>query len=132
MKEIGRRRKLLEESPGMTPPIGDMLNFNGVVEYGNNLLLRVAPEINDIDPRTKAYLHHIADITKKFPDCTILNNLEDYMKEVKGLRESTSTVPSVVTPAMVQTEALDTELAEIGWGRFISPWCTGYSPKRYR
>ena len=33
---------------------------------------------------------------------------------------------------MVKTEALDPELSEIGWRRFNFPWCTGYSPKRYK
>ena len=35
-------------------------------------------------------------------------------------------------PAMVKTEALDPELAEIIWGRFNFPWCTGYSTKCYQ
>ena len=33
---------------------------------------------------------------------------------------------------MVNTEALDSELRDIGWHRFNFSWCTGYYPKRYR
>ena len=33
---------------------------------------------------------------------------------------------------MVKTEALELELSEIGRIMFNLPWCTGYSPKRYR
>ena len=40
--------------------------------------------------------------------------------------------PSDATPAIVNTEFLDPELAKIGWHRFNFPWCTGYPPKLYR
>ena len=33
---------------------------------------------------------------------------------------------------MVKTDAMESELAEIGWRRFNFPWFTGYSTKRYR
>ena len=58
--------------------------------------------------------------------------MAEYIKEVRHLREPTSSGPSDVTPTMVKTEALDTELVETGWRRFNFPWCTGYPPKRYQ
>ena len=37
-----------------------------------------------------------------------------------------------MTPTIVKTEVIEHELREIIWRRFNFPWCTGYSPKRYR
>ena len=36
-----------------------------------------------------------------------------------------------MNPTMVNTEALDPELAEIGWRGFNFNWCMGYSHKRF-
>ena len=66
---------MLEESSVMTPPLCNILNSNGMIEYGINLLTETVSEINDIDTHTKSYLFHIADITRTLPDHTTLNNL---------------------------------------------------------
>ena len=57
--------------------------------------------------------------------------MENYIKEVKRIREETSLVPSEVTPAMIKMEVMDPELVDTGRKNFNLPWFTGYSPTRY-
>ena len=45
---------MLEDFPVMNPTLVNKLNFDGMNEYGKNLLLGTAPEINDIDSHTKS------------------------------------------------------------------------------
>ena len=39
MKEIGQRSIIPEESPCVTPPLVNHLNFYGMANYGDNILL---------------------------------------------------------------------------------------------
>ena len=57
--------------------------------------------------------------------------MEKYTKEVKFLREATSSGKSIINPAMIKTYALDPELAKIYWRIFNFQCCTGYHPKIY-
>ena len=77
------------------------------------------------------YLHHLSYITHYLLDQPQPIPTEVYLKKVECLREATSSDPSDLTPAMVKTKALDSELAEIGRQRFNFPWCTEYSPKQH-
>eukprot|EP00957_Ditylum_brightwellii_P072678 5523308-Ditylum_brightwellii.AAC.1 len=58
-----------------------------------------------------------------------LVSFTQYLKEVKCLREHTSSGPSEITPAMVKIEALDPEMARVGWLASNFIWCSGYSSK---
>ena len=57
--------------------------------------------------------------------------MQNYPKEVKGLREDTLSGQSIATKNMVKTEKLDPELSEIGWRRLNLTWRNGYSHNRY-
>ncbi len=57
--------------------------------------------------------------------------LKDYITEVTRLRERTSSGPSDVTPAMIKSEVLDSDLAEINWRLSNFSWVTGTAPKRW-
>ena len=103
-----------------------------MIKYGNGILLGRATEIPDLDPFTRRYLHQLDSINRSFYNQYHPISLEEYIKEVSIIRESTLSGPLDVTPAMVKTEALDPELAEIGWQGFNFPWCTIYSTKHYQ
>ena len=57
-----------EDYPLMTLTLVNKLNFDGMTEYGDYLLLGAAPEINDIDYHTKSCLHHLACITNSLTE----------------------------------------------------------------
>ena len=102
-----------ENSPVMTLPLVKKLNFHGMMEYGNNLLLGRDPDIDNIITHTKSYLRHLCEITKTILDKPPPITLENYIKEVKILGKSMSLGPYVIIPAMVKTKAMDMELVEI-------------------
>ena len=52
----------------MTPNLLYNLNFDGMTNYGNNLLLGPAAEIKYPDSHKKGYLHHQDPITHSLPD----------------------------------------------------------------
>ena len=84
------------------------------------------------DSHNRTFINYLKSVTRALPDPATPITLEDYITEVNCLIESKSSGPSIVTPAMVKTEALDQEPREISWRRFNFPWCTRYSPNRYQ
>ena len=114
MREIEQWSTMSEKSSVMTSPLVNHLHFNGMAEYGKNILLGKATYIMHIDIYTKRYFQEIAAITRSLPDKKQPIYLEEYTKEVGCIREGTSSGPSDATSSMVKTEVLDPELAEIG------------------
>ena len=114
----------------MTSPLVNHFHFNGMTDYGNGIIMEQAADIPHLDIYTKRYLQEIAALTRSLPDKYQPISLEEHTKEVNWIREGKSLGPYDFTPAMVKTEILDPELAEMGWKRFNFPRCTGYSPKR--
>ena len=110
----------------------DHLHFNGMTDYGSEILLGQATDILHLEIFTKRYLQELAALTRLLYDKAQPIYLGKYTKEVNQMREGNSSGPSYVTPSMVKTEVLDPELAEIGWQIFNFPWCTGYLPKCYQ
>ena len=84
------------------------------------------------DSHNRTFINYLKSVTRALPDPATPITLEDYITEVNCLIESKSSGPSIVTPAMVKTEALDQEPREISWRRFNFPWCNRYSPNRYQ
>ena len=70
---------------------------------------------------TRTFLNNLKSVTVAILDPATPITLEDYVTKVNHLIESTSSCPSIVTPAMVKKEALDTELIKIGCIRFNFP-----------
>ena len=72
MKEIEHHSKNSEMLHWMIPPppLVNHLNFDGMDDYGDNILLDLASEITDLKPHTKiaseASLHHLIN-TRKGP-----------------------------------------------------------------
>ena len=116
----------------MTPPLVKHLQYDGMADFGNDILLGQAADIPHIDNNTKIHLQELSALICSLPNQAQPTTLGEYTIEVSWLREGTSSGPSDVTPVMVKTEVLDSELAEIGWRRFNFPWCTRYLPKRYQ
>lgn len=132
MTEIGGRSRMSERTPGMIPPLVNLLHYDGITEFGDELLRGRAPTVEGIDDHTQAYLDQLKSVSGLLPEPASPVPFPHYVTAVNRLREGTSSGPSDTTPAMVRTELDDMELAEIGWHRFNFPWCTGYSPDRFR
>ena len=132
MIEIEQNSRMSGKPPAMIPPLVNHLHFDGMTDYGNNILIVQAADILHLENHTKWYLQELAGLTQSLPDQAQPISLEEYTKEVSRLRKGTLSGPSNVNPTMVNTEVLDPELAKIGWRGFNFRWCTRYSPKRYR
>ena len=113
MKKTIQHRRMPIESTWMTPNLVYHLNFDGMTNYGNNLLLGPAAEIKHPDSHKKGYLNHLAPITHSIPDHAKPVPIKEYLKYFKHLIQDTYSSPSDMNPAMVNTKALDPELAEI-------------------
>eukprot|EP00957_Ditylum_brightwellii_P093160 7092939-Ditylum_brightwellii.AAC.1 len=59
MVEVAQRSRMSEESPPMTAPRVYDLQYNGITQYGDDLLLGTAPDRAEIDPYTQAYLDQL-------------------------------------------------------------------------
>ena len=95
-----------EKSPTIILPFVNQLKFNRMAECGNKVILDTAHGINNTDPNTKSYLSRLSSMTKTLPYNTLPIPLENYIKEVKIIREYTSLGPSSDIPALVKTEAI--------------------------
>ena len=116
----------------MTYPLVHTLTYNRMIEWGYNVILREEVDVSFTNTYTRKLLKHLNLITGSLHEKSPPISLEDYIKAVRRLRESTSSGSSIVTPYMVKTEVTYPELRELGWRRLNPPWCTCYSSKRYR
>ena len=87
------------------------LNFNGIYDYGDDIILGSAAEISDINLCTKGYLYHLPSITHSLPDNYQQIPIEAYLKYIKCLIEATSSGLSDMTPVTVNTKDLDSYIA---------------------
>ena len=88
-------------------------------------------DVSFTNTHTRKILKYLKSVTGSLPEKSSTISLEEYTKEVRNLRESTSSCPYIVTSTTVKTEVTDPELRELGWCRFNFPWYTGYSTKTY-
>ena len=102
---------MLEQSPIMTPPLIQNIEYNNMTGYGYQTLLGTAQKIPELEPDTNNFLQKMVSITGSLPDKSKPLSFEKYITEVNRLRETTPSGPSDITTEMVKTEALDTELA---------------------
>ena len=102
-----------------------------MADYGDQIILDTAQQLSELEANKNSFLQKLASITVSIPNKSKPISCGQYITEFDRLRETISSSPSDITPAMVKIEALDPELSEIGWIRFNFPWCTGYPPKRY-
>ena len=132
MVEIGNRRRLSEKSPPILSPLVNKLGYNGMTDWGDYIIKGEYTGAEMGDSNTITFLKHLKLVAGYLLDPETPITIEDYIAEVNKLREYTSSGTSIITPAMVKTEALDQEFIDIVWRRFNSPWCIGYPPNRYR
>ena len=99
--------------------------------HGDQILLGTSPKPLAVDPHTKKYLKKLSNVRKSPQETELTMTQKEYYSEVHRLREATSSQPSDTTPAMVNTEALGTQLTYIGRLCFNCLWCKVTPPKRY-
>ena len=102
---------MLGQSPTITPPLIQHLEYNGITDYGDQIILGTAQKIPELEADTNNFLQKIVSITGSLPNKAYPLSLEQYITEVNRLREETYFVPSDITPEMAKTEALDPELS---------------------
>ena len=70
MKDIEQHIIISEMLPGMIPPpppLVNHLNFYGMADYGDNILLDLASEVPDLKPHTTT-LQYLASTTLLIPE----------------------------------------------------------------
>ena len=77
----------------MTNPLVKKLKFNRLTEHWDNILLGMASEVDNIKPNIHEYLKNLCAITRNFTDKASTITMDNYVKEVKQLRETTSYGP---------------------------------------
>ena len=132
MKEVSNRSRMSEGTPPMISPLVDLLKYNSITDYADKILLGTAELLPDIDEHTQLYLDQLKAVKGVLPEKAEPAPFSQYCREVNKLRERTSSGASNVTPAMIKTECLDPYIANTNWNASNFPWCTGYSPRRYR
>ena len=65
-----------EKSPHMTPPLVNHLLYDGMTDYGNNILLGQAADIPHLDNYTKIYLQGLVALTRSLPNQANLISLK--------------------------------------------------------
>eukprot|EP00957_Ditylum_brightwellii_P210043 15364506-Ditylum_brightwellii.AAC.2 len=132
MEEIANRSRILENTPPMTLPVVDLLGYNSNTDYADRILLGTADPIFDIDENIQLYLDQLAAVKGALLEEAKSDPFSQYIQEVENLREKTSSGPSNITPSMIKTEIGDPCIANVNWNASNFPWCTRYSPNRFR
>ena len=132
MDEVEKRSRMSQESPPMTMPLVEHLQYHGMTDFSNEVLMGRPPQVEGIDEATQCYLDQLRAVDGHLPEPAKPFSFNQYLEEVQRLRERTSSGPSAVSPAMVKTEAKDDELGRIGWLASNFLWCSGYSSNRSR
>ena len=120
-----------ENTPPMIAPLINLLTYNGITPFGDQLLLDTTQDQPSLHDHNKSFLKQLISIKGRIPPPSTPITKQEDTEEVNRLRESTSLGPSTTTPDMVKMEALDPEIREIERLRFNLPWCTMYLPERY-
>eukprot|EP00957_Ditylum_brightwellii_P047340 3596844-Ditylum_brightwellii.AAC.1 len=132
MEEVDGRSRMSEESPPMNSPIIDLVGYTGVTDRADQILLGTSPNIPGIDKYNQLYIDQLRSVEGCLPESAKPVSFQQYHDEVKQLRERTSSSPSNVSPAMIKIELSNPILADVNWKASNFPWCTGYSPSRFR
>ena len=64
----------------MTSTLVNHLHFDGMTDYGNDILIGQAADIPHLDNHTKRYLQELAAITRPLPEQSEPISLEEYTK----------------------------------------------------
>eukprot|EP00957_Ditylum_brightwellii_P177750 13539607-Ditylum_brightwellii.AAC.1 len=116
----------------MTAPFVHHLQYHSMTNYTDEILRGTASSIPGVDLATQAFLDKCKLVTGDIPSQAKPKSFLSFLKECQRLRERTSSGPSIVTPAMVKTEALDPVLGVSAWHASNFLWVTGYASKRMR
>ena len=81
----------------MNPYLVNELNYDEMTTYGNNLLLVVATNFEDLDLHPRNYFKHLSGL-KNLPKSTHPIPLEYYIKKESQLGESTPSGILDITP----------------------------------
>ena len=68
MIEIEKRSRIPEKSPAMTPHLVNHLHYDGMIDYGNNILIGQASDIPHLDNHTKRYPQELSALTRSLPN----------------------------------------------------------------
>ena len=68
MREIEQQIIMSEKSPAMTHPLVNYLHYDGMTEFGKDILLGQAAEIPHLGNHTERYLQELSTLTRSLPE----------------------------------------------------------------
>ena len=80
MIEIEKQIIMSEKFPAMTYSLSNHLHFDGIIDYGNNILLGQAKDILHLDNYTKRYFQELDSLARFLPDQAQPISLKEYTK----------------------------------------------------
>ena len=92
-----------------------------MADHGDQNILDIAQQLPELEANNNNFPQKLASITGSIHNKAEPISFGQYITEFNRLRETTPSGPSDITPAMVKTEALCTELSEIGLRMFTFP-----------
>eukprot|EP00957_Ditylum_brightwellii_P156687 11925880-Ditylum_brightwellii.AAC.1 len=85
MEEVDGRSRMSEETPPMTTPIIDLLEYTGVTERTDQILLEPSPQIPGIDEYMQLYIDQLRSVEGCLPKPAKPASFQQYCDEVKQL-----------------------------------------------
>ena len=84
MEEIGNNSRLSEKSPPMNSLLVNKLGYNGMTDWGDDILNGedIGEEMGDV--HTRNFLNHLKPVTGALPDSYTRITLDDYITEVNN------------------------------------------------
>ena len=68
MKEIDHRSRMSEQSPAISPLLIKHLKYNGMTDYGDQILLSTTHKIPELESDTNNFLQKMVSINGSPPD----------------------------------------------------------------
>ena len=75
-----------KQSPAMNPPLIQHLEYNGMEEYGDQVILGTSQQITKLESDTNNFLQKLASITVSLPNRSKTISFEKYITKVNRLR----------------------------------------------
>ena len=101
-KYIGNRSRISEDTPPTTVPLVELLQYNGLIPFREQILLGLEQDLPSRETHTRRLLIQLREIKEILPPKASPINHHKYTEDLKRHRETTSSGTSDTTTAMVK------------------------------